>query len=1137
MASDEVPAPAEEPAVDTGVFTFAFDSLKITTPPPPPVEAKEPEEGEEKGEEDAPAEEAEPVPFVEPVYTIKSTIEGPAVAFWPKTTPEPSEDGTTLPPLPSELPGMSVDTLPVPCDDAGLSKFLTSYLVVSLVADGASTVASARLQLNTIVSDNQAGVTLTFPEYGTVELNVYSTDDLADTMMGGAQLTVHHVEVSNLPAEWQILPKFDPAAMTAAGYHDAVRGYVEPPKTVGEDGEETENPPSQTFSVALGEASTFPAVPFGKAVWNYVPLEDGPAAIVDLTEEELAANRQAAIEEHEKEVQAAAEAAAAAAAAAAEENPDGEEEKKGGEPEEKSKEGGEEGGEEAWEPTGLPTTREVPTPRYKWSLTYPKPCPNGSVFMCADSMAAFSSASGDLAIPVTVVRFGTTTKFGDDEGGEEEPVEDKKAKGKKAKGKGKEEPDADAATETAWEVSGLLAASPLLNPGTFGCTLSTTLAFEGDDADKKASTSSAGPLIVVKVALSVPLVETSSSQIESSSSMGDVVGQRQWKPKEKPRDIAGDFRRQIGGFVEELAKMMKEGGGDAETFYNRVQTSGTFHRMKEKVRSSVQLAANSRFRQAPADGSGHQAYCSELFTALNTQLNAVLINKFTANSAVDSDLFPAPAISFEKDFELLALRAEEAAVCGDVASALSRHEDRVALAKRAAGTGDPDGAEMLSVAWNEKAMYCLKRGRGDRALECLGRSAGCLPLTPSMMLLKASALLNLGMYEMAEEAFGGALEGSGAEDGGEDLVATIHAGLCVLHSAVDELEKKTYDEDKESLRLRGLPMATFPKRDLSRAKKAKESLSSASKNAANAPPRRGGVSALLGLAELMVDHRLSVGAKRALDIALRCERNSQAKEVSRGLSPVDVGYIYGLRSRLDCEVAMMDGLAEEGLAHAEASCGADGSGPNYEALARAFEASGRAEEAIGAYEKCLASFTVPLCPLRVFLKLCLLLIDSNTDEGLVRASDVAVLTTKKFGSAMAWRLMGVALSELNSPLDAEGALQESLRVDSFSPAAWAHLALLLMDNGWGEGGGEGEGGGRKGGREAGGPAGPERPLPPEAAGGEALQQRGAGSGGAAPQEEPGAEQLVGDEEDAGGGPEGTEEGGGGVGDLPGADGG
>ena len=143
MASDEVPpseVAVDEPVVATGVFTFAFDSLKITTPPPPPVEAKEPEEGEEKGEDDVPAEEAGDIPVIEPVYTIKSTIEGPAVAFWPETTPEPSEDGTTLPPFPSELPGMSVDTLPVPCNDAALSKFLTSYLVVSLVAYGITTM-------------------------------------------------------------------------------------------------------------------------------------------------------------------------------------------------------------------------------------------------------------------------------------------------------------------------------------------------------------------------------------------------------------------------------------------------------------------------------------------------------------------------------------------------------------------------------------------------------------------------------------------------------------------------------------------------------------------------------------------------------------------------------------------------------------------------------------------------------------------------------------------------------------------------------------------------------------------------------------------------------------------------------------
>ena len=1047
MASED-PAPevevVEPPPIANGIFTFVYSSLKVTSPPAPPVEEEVPVEGEEKGDDEK-EDPAAPVPAKNPVYMISSTIEGPAADFWPVTSPEPNEDGTIPPPYPSQVPGMDATSLTIPCDDASISKFLTSYLVVSLLADGDKTVATAKLQLNTIISDTQPSVTLTFPEYGTVDLSVNSTDDLTDAMMGGAQLTIYHVEVNGLPEEWQVLPKFEPTTMTAADYHGVVKAYVNPPKAVGEDREEVDNPPSQTFSVALGAASTLPAISFGKANWTYVPLEDGPSTTVGLTEEEMEANKTAAIEVHEKEIQAAAEAAAAAVA---EEDGD-QEEKKGADPGPSPGEGEEEA---LWEPAGLPTTREVPTPQYKWSLTFDKPCPNGAFFMSADSISTLSGAPSDLNIPVTVVRFGTTTKFGTYEASEQEVVNDKKGKKSKGKGKGKDkdEADSDETSEAAWEVSGTFSTASFIKPGSYGSAIATPLVFEGEDEGRKSSTSTAQPMFSVKVAFSTPLVEEMSSSIESSSSMGDVVGERQWKPKEKPRDVAGEFRKEIGDFVEELANMIKEVGGSDDAFFNRVQTSGTFHTMKEKLRANVQLAANSRFRKAPADGSGHQAYCSELFTALNTQLNAVLINKFTANKAVDSELFPTPAVSFEKEFEMLALRAEEAAVVEDVEKALTRHEDRVALAAKAAETGDADGIEMLSMAWNEKAIYCLKCGLNDKAIECLKESGKVLPLTPSMMLLNAIAFLNARMYDVAEGAFEGALGGVG-EDEGEGLVSTIHAGLCVLHSAVDELEKKTYDEDKESLRLRGLPMVTFPKRDLTRASKAKKSLAAASATAVNAPARRGGISALLSLAELMVDHKLKMGARRTLQIAGKCEQNSQAKEAERGLEPVNASYTYGLRSRLDCEVSLLGGYIMEGLAHAEASCRADESGLNYETLAKAYVLVGKADAAIEAYEKCLTAFTVPLCPLRVFLKLCLLLIDSNSDEGLVRAKDVAVLATKKFGSAMAWKLIGVALSELNEKEDAEAVLQESLRIDSFEPSSWAYLSLLLMDNGWGDG--------------------------------------------------------------------------------------
>ena len=227
--------------------------------------------------------------------------------------------------------------------------------------------------------------------------------------------------------------------------------------------------------------------------------------------------------------------------------------------------------------------------------------------------------------------------------------------------------------------------------------------------------------------------------------------------------------------------------------YRDVQADGTFHAMKEKLRATVQLVANSRFRKAPASGAGHDAYCSELFTAISSQLNSVLINKFTDNKAVDPELFPTAALSFERELRELLIRAEEAATSGDVAKAIARHEDRVAIAKIAAKTGDADGIKMLSSAWNEKASFCLKSMYFDRALECMKQSASCLPLSPKMTLLYASAMLNSGMYDLAESAFNGALEAMPADDN-TNLTASIHAGLCVLHSAVDELEKTTYEK-------------------------------------------------------------------------------------------------------------------------------------------------------------------------------------------------------------------------------------------------------------------------------------------------------------------------------------------------------
>ena len=241
-------------------------------------------------------------------------------------------------------------------------------------------------------------------------------------------------------------------------------------------------------------------------------------------------------------------------------------------------------------------------------------------------------------------------------------------------------------------------------------------------------------------------------------------------------------------------------------------------------------------------------------------------------------------------------------------------------------------------------------------------------------------------------------------------------------------------------------MITFPSRSLKRAKLASSSLLSASKAAVGYPPRRAGIVALLTLAENMLEHKLEKASSMALAIAAKCEELSRRKEIDRGLDvPKSCDAVYGIRNRLDAEISLILGGVDAAYESAKKSVKMDGSGKNYEVLGEACVRGGKSDEAIEALELGLESYGVSNCPLRVFLKLSSLLISSGSFPHLSRSRDVSLLATKKFGSAMAWRLLGCALSEMDLKGDAEAAMQESLRIDSFEPVTWGNLSMLVMD--------------------------------------------------------------------------------------------
>ena len=174
----------------------------------------------------------------------------------------------------------------------------------------------------------------------------------------------------------------------------------------------------------------------------------------------------------------------------------------------------------------------------------------------------------------------------------------------------------------------------------------------------------------------------------------------------------------------------------------------------------------------------------------------------------------------------------------------------------------------------------------------------------------------------------------------------------------------------------------------------------------------------------MLDLNLPAAAKRALDLAAKCEALAVKKERERGLTATNVESVYGLRSRLDACLALIGDNADVALPFAAESARQDGTGRNYEVLGHANSQA----SAVAAYEKSLSAFGDE-APLRIYLKLALLLIERQTEEALGRAKDVSLMAAVKFGSAMAWRLAGITLGELGEKVDAEAVFQESLRIN------------------------------------------------------------------------------------------------------------
>ncbi|GMI40023.1 hypothetical protein TeGR_g4744 [Tetraparma gracilis] len=1031
-APPEEPSPLPAPSAPTGCFT----------PPPPP-----------------------------PTYSATCSLSGPASRFWDPSLPAS---------LAAASPPLRLASLPVACTDAALSTLLASSLSVSLVLTppageggeppppvvvGAASYPLAELFDKDVAEPLDATLLLPpppgeegeqqegSPEEGSpgppspppsVSLSLSLCDALSDFLLGGASLSLSSLSVSSLPDSFKVLPPFDAATTTAAEHHAAIQAVVSPP--AGEDG--VRPPPPQAFAVALSAAGVLPALTF-EAQWVYEPGPDGPPVEVPLTEGELAQLKEEALKKHEEEEKARAEARAKEREAAGEEKKEGSDEA----PEEGSDEAPSADEAPPFSPS-LPSTRAVPTPTGSWSLlALPPPgspsLAGGRFFLSLASLRELRKGPPELPVKVTLTRTGAPPSFGapgDDAG---DPKADPKAKKGKPKGKLDE-----AEPEPPLELTGELRLGEMLQPDALTCAASAQL--QSAPADAPEGGPPPAPLSAtasVRLALSACVVPPVPAALALTRNMGTVVGERQWKPKAKPRDVAAELRAALGDIAAQVAGEIRAlgepaGGWDEARLFRAVQASGGYFEMKERLLPFVQRAAHSRFREKPATPAQAEAYRSQLFAALSTQLNAVLVNLFTRNRAVDAALFPQPADEFARDVQLLALRANEAEAAGDRAAAGRRREDACALGARAFETGDEAGRGMLADAWDEQAMWRLRAGEAggrDRALECIKRSEGVRELGPGVALKRALAQVDGGVFDEAEASLGAALRA--AEAGGDAGVLTSsHAGLVVLHTIVDELEAATYKKDREELRQRGLPMATFHKRDLGRARKAKAALAAAAAAAraeGGAPPRRAAVVALVGVAAACVDSGLFAAGGKALELAAKCEALAAGKEEELGIEPsAEVKKVWGRRARLEATVAFGEGDVPGCLEFGKKATEWDeGSGLSWEILGKGLEASMDVEGAAAAYKSSEQKFGDDV-PIRIYLKLADLCVRAEAYE---KAKEAAFKATKKYGSGAAWKIAAVASMKLGEWENARKCFEESLRIDPYSASAWAYLSLFTLE--------------------------------------------------------------------------------------------
>lgn len=180
----------ESPDTLTALLTFSVSGLDVKPPQPTPTPADE--EGKEEKEEEQPA----PVPAA---YHVTVHVSGQASEFWPKQAQGEGEEGEVAAPVAVKFAGLqetdafSCSTLPVPCDDRSVSKFLSSFLVVELVEtpEGGEpkVVSTAELPLSKVAGDDEVTASLSFKDgWGTVDVRAQPEDELADHMLGGVQV-------------------------------------------------------------------------------------------------------------------------------------------------------------------------------------------------------------------------------------------------------------------------------------------------------------------------------------------------------------------------------------------------------------------------------------------------------------------------------------------------------------------------------------------------------------------------------------------------------------------------------------------------------------------------------------------------------------------------------------------------------------------------------------------------------------------------------------------------------------------------------------------------------------------------------------------------------------------------------------